>query len=207
MKRMLFLLLCSAALLPAATHAGHAQDAKGAPPAPLKHGGKIETKYDGASRETVVELKRMPVTCELGKGLESTVKGVCVSLQVSLHCPGQQLDYVRHATLRLTFETKDWDQRHPLDQRELTVVADGETLRLGRMRLAAQGVSESWTATDSKETLEARLPYETFKKMARASSVEISVGRTAFQLRDKNVAALRDLTDRVNPTARQSAGN
>ncbi len=151
----------------------------------------------------------MPVTCETGKGMESTVKGVCVSLQVSLHCPGQQLDYVRHAALRFTFETKDWDKRHPLDQRDLTIVADGETLRLGRMRLAgqAQGVSESWLATDSKETLEARVPYESFKKIAGAASVEVSVGRTAFGLREKNVAALRDLNGRVNLAGRQAAGN
>jgi len=214
MKRMLFplLLLCCAALAPALSHAGRAQDRKGAAqpaPTPVKHGGKIETKYDGVARETVVELKRMQVTCELARGLESTVKGVCVSLQVSLHCPGQQLDYVRHAVLQLTFETKDWDKRHPLDQRDLTVVADGELLSLGRMRLAAQaqGVSESWTATDSKETLEARVPYEIFKKIARASRVEVSVGRTAFGLRDKNLSALRDLSDRVNPSARQAAGN
>jgi len=211
MKRLLFLLLCCAALLPAASHASRAQDKKGAQPAPtpVKHGGKIETKYDGVARETVVELKRMQVTCEMGKGLESTVKGVCVSLQVSLHCPGQQLDYVRHATLRLTFETKDWDMRHPLDQRDLTVVADGEVLRLGRMRLAAQaqGVSDSWSATDSKETLEAQIPYQTFRKVAQATSVEVSVGRTAFQLRDKNLSALSDLNNRVNLASRQAAGN
>jgi hypothetical protein len=193
MKRLLFLLLCCAALLVA--QGARAQDKKGATPA--DHGGKIETRYDGAARETVVLLKRMPVTCEVAKGLQSTVKGVCVSLQASLHCPGTQLDYVRRATLSLTFETKDWDNRHPLEQRELTVVADGETLRLGRMRLAAQGVGDSWLATDSKETLEAQVSYETFRKIARASFVEISVGRTAFGLRDKNVAALRDLNSRV----------
>lgn len=212
MKRLLFLLLCCAALLPAASHAGRAQDKKSQPapaPTPVKHGGKIETKYDGVARETIVELKRMQVTCEMAKGLQSTIKGVCVSLQVSLHCPGQQLDYVRHATLRLTFETKDWDMRHPVEQRDLTVVADGEVLRLGRMRLSAQaqGVSDSWGATDSKETLEAQIPYQTFKKVAQASSVEVSVGRTAFALRDKNVAALRDLGDRVNLAGRQAAGN
>ena len=149
----------------------------------------------------------MPVTCGSGKGLQSTLKGVCVSMEAVLHCPGQQLDYVRHATLRLTFETKDWDSRHPIDQRELTVVADGETMRLGRMRLASQGVSEGWDATDAKETLEATVAYDAFKKIAAASQVEVSVGRTAFRMRDKNVAALRDMTNRVLPSARQAAGN
>jgi hypothetical protein len=168
-----------------------------AAPTPLNHGGQIETAYDGFAHETVVTLKRMSVTCEMAKGSESILKGVCVSLQAALHCPGRQLDYVRRATLRLTFETKNWDARHPLGQRDLSAVADGETLRLGRMSLAAQGVSEGWLAEDSKEMLEVEIPYEAFLKLARADYVELSVGKTAFALRDKNVAALRDMNNRV----------
>lgn len=203
MKRKLSL-LCLAAVLLCQAYAGRAQDKKNQP---AGHGGKIETRYDGVGRETTVVLKRMPVSCESGKRLQSSLKGVCVSLQAVLHCPGQQLDYVRHVTLQLTFETKDWDSRHPLDQRDLTAVADGESIRLGRMRLAEQGVADSWTATDSKEILELNVPYEAFRKLALATSVELAVGRTAFELREKNVAALRDLNNRVNVTARQAGGN
>lgn len=167
-------------------------------PMPLDHGGKIETAYDGFAHETIISLKRMSVTCEVTKGSESKLKGVCVSLQASLHCPGKQLDYVRRATLRLTFETKNWDARHPLGERDLSAVADGETIRLGRMSLLTQVVSESWTAEeDAKETLEVVIPYEAFFKLARAAYVEFSVGKTTFVLRDKNVAALRDMNNRV----------
>lgn len=166
-------------------------------PMPLAHGGKIETNYDGFARETVITLKRMSVTCGSAKGSASITKGVCVSLQATLHCPGKQLDYVRRATLRFTFETKDWDARHPVGQRDLSAVADGETLRLGRMTLLSQGVSESWLAEDHKETLELSIPYDQFLKLARASYVEFSVGKTAFPLRDMNVAALRDMNNRV----------
>ncbi len=173
---------------------------------PLKHDGKIETNYDGFSHETVVALKRMTVTCEAVRGLQSTLKGVCVSLQASLHCPGKQLDYVRRATLRLTFESKNWDSRHPSNERELSAVADGETIRLGRMSLVSHGVSESWFAEDTKETLEVAVPYEAFLKLARAAYVELSVGKTTFPMRDKNIAALRDLNNRVNLTRRQAGG-
>ena len=166
-------------------------------PLPLDHGGKIESAYDGFAHETVVELKRMAVTCDAVRGLQSTLKGVCVSLRATLHCPGKQLDYVRRATLRLTFESKNWDARHPLDERELRAVADGETLRLGRMTLLSQGVSDSWLAEDTKETLELSVPYEAFLKLARAGRVELSIGKTSFALRDKNVAALRDMNNRV----------
>jgi hypothetical protein len=182
-------------------------EARAAARPPLEHGGKIESNYDGFSRETVVALKRMSVTCESVRGLHSTLKGLCVSIQASLHCPGRQLDYVRHATIRLTFEAKDWDSRHPANERELSAVADGETIRLGRMKLVSQGVSESWLAEDTKETLEVVIPYESFLKLARAEYVEMSVGKTTFPMRDKNVAALRDLNNRVNvPRPAQAGG-
>jgi hypothetical protein len=179
---------------------------------PPDHGGKIESNYDGFARETIVALRRMSVTCEGVRGMQSALKGVCVSLQAALHCPGKQLDFVRHATLRLTFETKDWDGRHPADQRELMAVADGETIRFGRMTLVSNAVSESWLAEDAKEVLEISVPYEAFLKLARADSVALAVGRTAFALRDKNIAALRDLNNRVRlprpqDAAPQSGGN
>ncbi|HJQ33071.1 MAG TPA: hypothetical protein VJ866_12865 [Pyrinomonadaceae bacterium] len=174
---------------------------------PQDHGGKIESNYDGFARETVVALRRMSVTCEGVRGLQSTLKGVCVSLQAELHCPGKQLDYVRQATLRLTFETKDWDSRHPLNQRDLSAVADGETLRLGRMTLVSNAVADSWFAEDAKEILEVSVPYELFLKLSQAEHVELSVGRTTFALRDKNVAALRDLNNRVRLPRTQGAAS
>jgi len=164
---------------------------------PLKHDGKIETKYDGFNHEMVVALEKMNITCEAVRGFQSRFKGVCVSLQASLHCPGKQLDYVRHATIRLTFEAKDWDARHPLGQRDLTAVADGETIRLGRMTLVSQGVGEGWLAENMKETLEVSIPYASFLKLARAAYVEMSVGKTIFAMREKNIAALRDMNNRV----------
>ena len=179
-----------------------AQDTSQAP-APPDHGGKIETNYDGFAHETIVELKRMGVTCEKGKA-SSIVKGLCVSLRATLHCPGRQLDYVRRATIRLTFEAKNWDSRHPPNERQLSAVADGETIRLGRMTLVSQGVSEGWLAEDNKETLEVSVPYEVFLKLARAEYVEMSVGKTTFALRDKNIAALRDMGNRVRPARRDA---
>lgn len=59
-----------------------------------------------------------------------------------------------------------------------------------------------------KETLEAAVSYATFVKLARASYVELSVGRTTFALRDKNVAALRDMNNRVKlPPVSAAGGN
>ncbi|HVF44408.1 MAG TPA: hypothetical protein VM936_15395 [Pyrinomonadaceae bacterium] len=176
-------------------------------PPPLDHGGKIETNYDGFAHETVVALRKMRVACANAEG-SGDLKNVCVSLQAALHCPGKQLDYVRRATIRLTFEAKDWDRGHPPNERDLTAVADGETIRLGRMTLMSKEVGEGWVAEKMKETLEAVVPYATFVKLARASYVEFSVGKTAFALRDKNVAALRDMNNRVKlPPASTAGGN
>ena len=158
-------------------------------PQTADHGGKIESKYDGFSHETVVTLKKMKVTCANSKG---NWKDACVNMVASLHCPGIQLDYVRYATLQLDFETKDWDQRHPLDQRNLTVVADGETIRVGRMDLVSQSVDTLMT-----EVLEVKMPYQAFQKLALAQVIEMQVGKSRFELRAKNLAALRDLNNRV----------
>jgi hypothetical protein len=153
------------------------------------HDGQIESKYDGFSHETVATLRKMKVTCASRKG---NFKDSCVSMSVSLHCPGIQLDYVRLARLQLIFQTKDWDQRHPLDQRQLSVVADGETIRLGQMELVSQNVD-----TLMSEVLQVTLPYNTFKTIALAEIVEVQVGKSRFELRGSNLTALRDLNNRV----------
>ena len=153
------------------------------------HGGKIESRYDGFSHETIVTLNKMRITCGSVKG---NFKDACVSFVAALHCPGIQLDYVRYARLQLIFQTKDWDQRHPLNQRQLSVVADGETLRLGQMKLVSQSVDTLMT-----EELEVTMPYAVFTKIVRAQVVEMKVGNTEFELRQQNLAALRDLNNRV----------
>ncbi len=157
---------------------------------PEDHGGKIVSKYDGFGHETVVTLRKMNVTCAK---LHENLKQSCISILAVLHCPGVQLDYVSQVTLQVIFETKDWDQRHPLDQRDLSVVADGETLRLGRMELVSLHTDVLMT-----ETLQVTFPYRTFKKIALAEIVELQVGKSTFELRKKNLAALRDLNNRVN---------
>lgn len=149
---------------------GEFRETKAALPVPQtsEHGGKIEAKYDGFNHETVITLRKMRVTCGGAKGLETTIKHACVSVSASLHAPGKQLDYVRHATVQLIFETKDWDQRHSLTQRDLSVVANGETLRLGKMDLLKQDVGNDRLVDVMKEVLEVSVPYPIFNKIARA---------------------------------------
>jgi hypothetical protein len=214
MKR-LFTLCCVAATLAAGVCAQEGARRPASPklsgePLPLEHGGKIEAAYDGFAHETAISLKRMSVTCEAASLSGAVIKGLCVTMRAALHCPGKQLDYVRQATLYFTFEAKNWDSRHPPNERNLSAVADGETMRLGRMSLVSQDVGDGWAADDMKETLEVSVPYETFRKLSGAAYVEFSVGRTTFALRDKNVAALRDMNNRVKlPSAApaQAGGN
>jgi hypothetical protein len=168
-----------------------------APPAlpqTVDHGGTIESKYDGFNHETVIALKKMRVTCGSNK---SRQKNTCVSFAASLHAPGKQLDHVRYASLQIIFETKDWDRRHPLDQRELAIVVNGETIRLGRMGLVTQDISTDKLIEISNEVFQVDLPYKTFEKIAKAETVEMRVGYSEFVLQEKNLAALRDLNNRV----------
>lgn len=191
------LLLQSASLLANTLNPSLAKSPSASEPNSFDHGGKIETKYDGFNHETVVTLKKMRITCGGAKGLQSTFEQTCISLVASLHCPGNQLDYVRYAKLQLIFETKDWDKRHPLDERELFVVADKQRLRLGRMALMTQNVAGDRGIDVMKEVLEVSVPYKTFDTIARAQTVEMKVGKTVFALQQKNLEALGDLNIRV----------
>ena len=185
MKKLVLILSCSAVLLlqPAAALP---QEQK-----PITHGGKIETKYDGFKYETVTRLRRMKVSCD---GLKDKFKDACVSIEVALHFPGTQLNYVRHVTLQVVFENKDWVHLHPPDQRDLSVVIDTETLRLGKMTPVA-ATTGSW---DTKvETLEVQIPYQAFKKIALSQTAAIQVGKSSVELREKNLLALKDLNSRV----------
>lgn len=193
MKKLVIILSCASILFfhPAGVKP---QDKK------ANHGGKIETKYDGFNYETVMRLRKMKVNCD---GLKDKFKDACVSIEISLHCPGQQINYVRHVTFQVVFENKDWVHLHGPDQRDLAVVTDTETLKLGRMTPVSKNTPGTW---DTKvEILEAKIPYQTFKKIAAAESVEIQVGKSAVELREKNRAALKDLDNRVlsNETSRQ----
>jgi hypothetical protein len=163
---------------------------------PVKHGGKIDTKYDGFNYETVMRLQKMKVSCD---GFKDTFKDACVSIEVSLHCPGTQLNYVKYVMLQVVFENKDWVHLHPPDQRDLVVVTDTETLKLGTMAPVFKNQSGTW---DTKvETLELKIPYATFKKIASSQTANIQVGRSQVSLREKNLLALRDLNSRVIATS------
>ena len=195
MKSILLVLGCVVAFL-AHPFGTNSQTTK-----PINHGGKIETRYDGFNYETVMRLRKMKVNCD---GLKDTFKDACVSIEVVLHCPGAQYNYVRNVTIQIVFDNKDWVHFHAPDKRDLTIVTDTETLKLGRMSPAGNTAPGNW---DTKvETLEAKIPYSTFKKIALAQFVEIKVGRDAVELREKNLLALRDLNSRVlAPTATSSA--
>ena len=185
MKTVLLVLSCAAILFQPA-------GAKPQTPEPAKHGGKIETKYDGFTYETVMRLRKMKVNCD---GFKDKFKDACVSIEVALHCPGTQVNYVKHVSVQIVFENKDWVHLHSPDQRELSVVTDTETLRLGRMSPVAKNTPGTW---DTKvEVLEATIPYAVFKKIVMSQSVELQVGRDAVELREKNIAALKDLNGRV----------
>ncbi|HET7112893.1 MAG TPA: hypothetical protein VFI57_04580 [Pyrinomonadaceae bacterium] len=162
-----------------------------APPTP-KHGGKIESKYDGFTYETIMRLQKMKVSCD---GVKDKFTDACVSIEVTLHLPGMQLNYVRQVTLMVVFENQDWVRMHPPEERDLSISTYDQTFRLGRMELITNKKPGTW---DTKiERLQATVPYETFKKIIESDTIEIQVGKGAVMLREKNIAALRDLNNRV----------
>lgn len=189
MKRTVFALGCAVMLM---LQPSPVRTQQPSPQKPINHGGKIETKYDGFSYETVMRLKKMKVNCD---GLKDKFKDACVSIEVLLHLPGQQLNYVKTVTIQVVFENKDWVHFHGPDQRDMAIVTDTETLQLGRMSPVSTNTPGSW---DTKvETLEIKIPYKTFRKIAHSQSIELRVGKSAVEFREKNLLALRDLDSRV----------
>ncbi len=170
--------------------------------AQVKHGGKIESKYDGFTYETLMQLQKMKVSCD---GVKDKFTDGCVSIEVTLHMPGMQLNYVRNVTLMVVFENQDWVRGHPLEQRNLSISTYDKTYRFGRMELVTNKKPGTW---DTKiERLQATIPYETFKMIIESDTIEIQVGNGSVMLRDKNIAALRDLNNRVLvPPANSSTG-
>ena len=170
--------------------------------AQVKHGGKIESKYDGFTYETLMRLQKMKVSCD---GVKNKFTDGCVSIEVTLHMPGMQLNYVRNVTLMVVFENQDWVRGHPLEQRNLSISTYDKTYRFGRMELVTSNKPGTW---DTKiERLQATIPYATFKQIIESDTIEIQVGNGSVMLRDKNIAALRDLNNRVLvPPANSSTG-
>lgn len=190
MKRIVFALGCTAVLLlhPATVRLQQKSPAE----KPINHGGKIETKYDGFNYETVMRLRKMKVNCD---GFKDKFKDACVSIEVIMHLPGQQLNFVKTVTLQVVFENKDWVHLHGPEQREFVVVTDTGTLRLGRMSPVNTNTPGSW---DTKvETLEIKLPYKTFKRIAHSQTAEMRIGKSALELRPNNLLAMKDLDSRV----------
>ena len=170
--------------------------------AQVKHGGKIDSKYDGFTFETVMRLQKMKVNCD---GIKGKFKDDCVSIEVALHLPGMQLNYVRKVTLQVVFENQDWVHTHSLKERDLSISTYDQTFRLGRMELVTNNKPGSW---DTKiEILKTTIPYDTFKKIIESDTVEIQVGKGAVMLRENNIAALRDLNNRVlTPSPNSTTG-
>ena len=193
MKRLILVLGCGLFLLAPCVRA------QSPDPSP-KHGGKIESKYDGFSYETVMRLRKMKVNCD---GVKDKFKDACVSVEVVLHLPGSQLNYVRNVTVQVMFENKGGVRLHPPDERNLSISTDSETFRFGRMELVTNANPGNW---DTRiETFKATIPYQTFKKIVQSDTIEIQVGKDAVSLRENNIAALRDLNSRVLTVAEKSA--
>jgi hypothetical protein len=168
---------------------------------PVKHGGKIESRYDGFTYETIMRLQKMKVSCD---GIKDKFTDGCVSIEVALHMPGMQLNYVRSVTLMVIFENQDWVRTHPLEQRNLSISTYDKTYKFGRMELITNKKPGTW---DTKiERLQATIPYDTFKKIIESDTIEIQVGNGAVMLREKNIAALRDLNNRVLTPANSTTG-
>ena len=175
MRKLIFACVCSLVLTHPTAILSQVQSPTANGVKPVNHGGKIETKYDGFNYETVLRLKKMKVTCD---GFKDKFKDACVSVEISLHCPGTQLNYVKQVKLQVFFENKDWVHLHPPDQRELSVVIDSGTLHLGRMQPASNAAPGR--GTQKSRLSKRRFPTPRSRRSRRRSQCRCRLGRACL---------------------------
>jgi hypothetical protein len=159
----------------------------------FKHRGKIQATYDPAQDRTVVAFQPYVVTANFHDRNES------IAITAGFIHPGQALasrpQFIEFGVLS---QSRGGWQFEKENERELTLVIDGETIKLGAMKLVtARRFELGRGALFYREDLAFTLPYESFVKMANAKKVAVKVGKTGLKLANEHLEVMRDLMSRA----------
>ncbi len=169
--------------------------------ASLKKNSNISSKYDKSKNQTTVRLKAMPLTgLAEEKQQQETIPVHQMDVEIFFVHPGQQVEKpVENVTLRFHVTSRNYifSRAQPV-----TVILD-EKVEGAQGRLVRLG------DTDYKSDLKFNSVYEEFmtitipasalEKIAAAKTVSIYVGASPYQLKEKQMADLRDMASRIKP--------
>lgn len=170
--------------------------------ASLKKNSNISSKYDKGKNQTTVRLKALPLTGlqEEQPQVEAAIPKHQMDMEVFFTYEGQQPEKpVDKVTLRFhtTANNYIFSRAQPVSVilDEKVEGAQGRLIRLGDTEYK----SDLKFNSVYEEIMTLTIPASALEKMAAAKTVTIYVGASPYQLKEKQMADLRDMASRIKP--------
>jgi hypothetical protein len=165
-----------------------------------KKSNNVSSKYNKSKNLTTVSLKKMALTgLQDEKPQAQEIPTHQMDMEVFFTHPGEQLDKaVENVTLRFSVATRAYFFMRP---QPISVVLDEKIEGAGRLLRLGDSDYKSDLKFNSiyEEFMAISIPAETLAKIAAAKTVAIYVGPSAYSLREKQIADLRELASRTKP--------
>lgn len=174
---------------------GHAQ-AKASPTPVVRQVGNVKLSYYENDNFTIASLKPM-----LLSGMEPSKLEFDAIASFDGKTPTQEPRDVGIGIRSVS--KKEWFK----DNRELTLVLDGERLPLGTMKRVRNACTKippsGYGCSESDEKLDINMPYQTFLRIVEAKKVSGEVGVRKFALKDSDLEMMREFVKQIAPQAIQ----
>ena len=152
----------------------------------------ISTKYDKSKDATVVQLNPILVSDE--EYFASAYLLTVHNLFMQAYFVYQGKTPSAPPSVVMTFVSLKHAQRYYQKDRNLSFTVDGAPLDIGEAQLVQfQAMGDNVL----KEILSIEVPYDKFKSIANAKKLKMKLGKTEWDLKKKQLKALRDLAGRM----------
>jgi hypothetical protein len=196
MRLKLKIILCLALLIGYAS-SFQAQETK-------KEGAKksnnISSKYNKSKNLTTVSLKKMALTgLQEEKPQAQEIPTHQMDMEIFFTHPGEQMEKpVEQVTLRFMVATRAYFFMRP---QPISVILDEKIEGAGKLLRLGDSDYKSDLKFNSiyEEFMTIQIPAETLSRIAEAKTVSIYVGPSAYSLREKQIADLREMASRTKP--------
>lgn len=160
-------------------------------PRVFRHDKNIETKYDRFKDKTTMVVRA---------GEVYDFYGGSIDIVALTSYPGQTPIPTEEVFVYFYYSGKEW---FFLKYHDWAVLADGARLDVPDMKRVDSDVRRGYVS----EILGTAISFGDFAKMLSANVVEMKVGRAQFQVKEKQLEALRDFASRLIPPASKATAD
>lgn len=153
-------------------------------PRVFRHDKNIETKYDRFKDKTTIVVRA---------GEVYDFYGGSIDIVALASYPGQTPIPTEEVFVYFYYSGKEW---FFLKYHDWAVLADGARLDVPEMKRVDSDVHRGYVS----EIVGTAMPFSKFATMLLANVVEMKVGRAQFQVKEKQLEALRDFASRIIPS-------